>query len=321
MSQARDRVSTFGNIILHYDGFRSGRETPLETARPASARPGGPARPATPERPAPPPCFNKLNGVKNDIVYSSLPGPVEPGEDALIERLLDGLNLPATATPGEYEHPMADLRTVLAADYREAPGFPSNSLTHELIRVVENLITPYRHIWRCWQDRQNVHQLRKVFRWGDVVVNAQPYMQDTGLSLWGFSCAAKLDARNKFVIYLNTAHDPGAVAATIGHELGHYVYNAIGGGTCAEQAAMGNIFAAHLAQEEELFSDAVVALSAYSYPKVKQILGPGTRGAAAPPTQGLPARCGRRCRLSTRSIVSIWAATASPRRGGYGISP
>ncbi len=219
-------------------------------------------------------------------MYSSLPGPVEPGEDALIERLLDGLNLPATATPGEYEHPMADLRTVLAADYREAPGFPSNSLTHELIRVVENLITPYRHIWRCWQDRQNVHQLRKVFRWGDVVVNAQPYMQDTGLSLWGFSCAAKLDARNKFVIYLNTAHDPGAVAATIGHELGHYVYNAIGGGTCAEQAAMGNIFAAHLAQEEELFSDAVVALSAYSYPKVKQILGPGNSRRGGPADAG-----------------------------------
>jgi hypothetical protein len=209
-------------------------------------------------------------------------GPIDPGEDTLIERLLDGLNLPAAGAPGEYEHPMADLRTVLAADYREAPGFPSNSLTHELIRVVENLITPYRHIWKCWQDRQNVHQMSKVFRWGDVVVNAQPYMQDTGLSLWGFSCAAKLDSRKKFVIYLNTAHDPGAVAATIGHELGHYVYNAIGGGTCAEQAAMGNIFAAHLAQEEELFSDAVVALSAYSYPKVKQILGPGSSGRGGP---------------------------------------
>jgi len=88
------------------------------------------------------------------------------------------------------------------------------------------------------------------------------------------------------VIYLNTAHDPGAVAATIGHELGHYVYNAIGGGTCAEQAAMGNIFAAHLAQEEELFSDAVVALSAYSYPKVKQILGPGSSRRGGPADAG-----------------------------------
>ncbi|MFI5352889.1 MAG: ImmA/IrrE family metallo-endopeptidase [Candidatus Binatales bacterium] len=223
--------------------------------------------------------------------------PIDPGEDALIKRLLDGLNLPAAAPPGEYDHPMADLRTVLAADYREAPGFPSNSLTHELIRVVENLIAPYRHIWRCWQDRQNVHQMSKVFRWGDVVVNAQPYMQDTGLSLWGFSCAAKLDSRNKFVIYLNTAHDPGAVAATIGHELGHYVYNAIGGGTCAEQAAMGNIFAAHLAQEEELFSDAVVALSAYSYPRLKPILGPNSSGRGGPADAGFAGQM--RAALST----------------------
>jgi len=61
--------------------------------------------------------------------------PIDPGEDALIELLLDGLNLPAAAPPGEYDHPMADLRTVLAADYREAPGFPSNSLTHELRRA------------------------------------------------------------------------------------------------------------------------------------------------------------------------------------------
>ncbi len=218
-------------------------------------------------------------------MVSPYPPPAR-GEDELIARLLDGLNLPAAVIPGEYEDPMADLRTVLAADYREAPGFPSNSLTHELLRVVETLITPYRHIWRCWQDRQDTHQLRKVFRWGDVVVSAQPYMQDTGLSLWGFSCQAKLDTRNKFVIYLNTAHDPGAVAATIGHELGHYVYNAIGGGTCAEQAAMGNIFAQHLAQEEELFSDAVVALSAYSYPGVKQILGPGSSGRGGPADAG-----------------------------------
>ena len=216
----------------------------------------------------------KLNGVKPDIVIVS-PCPATDAEDQLIERLLAGLDLPAAAIPADYGPPLADMRTVLAADYREAPGFPSTSMTHELLRTVENLINPYRRIWKCWQDRQNVHQLRKVFRWGDVVVNAQPYMQDTGLSLWGFSCEAKLDARNKFVIYLNTAHDPGAVAVTIGHELGHYVYNVIGAGTCAEQAAMGNIFAQHLTQEEELFSDAVVALSAYSYHDVKRLLGPG----------------------------------------------
>ncbi len=204
---------------------------------------------------------------------SSLAAEPDSPDEAIIARLLAGLNLPPRSIPGEFEHPLADLRTVISTDYREAPGFPSTELAHELLRVVENLIKPYGYIWRCWQDRQNLHQLKRVFKWGDVVVNAQPYVQNTGLSLWGFSCETKVEDRSKFVIFLNTAHEPGAVAATIGHELGHYVYNSIGAGGCGGEAAMGNIFAQHLAQEQELFSDAVVALSAYSYPDVREIVG------------------------------------------------
>jgi len=201
-------------------------------------------------------------------------------QDELIARLLIDLKLPAPAVAGEFDSALNDLKTVLVADYREAPGFPPTRVAHELVRVVENWIKPYGHIWQCWQDRQDLHQLRRVFKWGDVVVNAQPYMNDTGLSLWGFSCEAKIQDRNRFVIFLNTAHDPGAIAATIRHELGHYVYGAIGVGKSAQQTAMENVFAQHLAQEEELFADAVVALSAYNYADVGQSLGDAGAGAS-----------------------------------------
>lgn len=199
-------------------------------------------------------------------------GAADDEENPLLRRLLEELDLPLKL-PDDFDHPMADLQAILAADYREAPGFPPNGLARELLRIVENRVKPYGHIWRCWQDRQSLHHLRRVFNWGDIVVNAQPYMQDTGLSLWGFSCEVKIRGRRKFVIFLNTAHDPGAVAATVGHELGHYIYNSIATGKGAEQAAMGSIFTEHLTHEQELFSDAVVALSAYSHPVIRGILG------------------------------------------------
>jgi len=216
--------------------------------------------------------------IEESSAGGGAPTGAVPADHELMSRLLGELNLPPRLIPGEFEHPLADLQAVLDADYREAPGFPPTRLAHEMLRIVENWIKPYGNIWKCWQDRQNLHHLRRVFNWGDVVVNAQPYMQGTGLSLWGFSCEAKVQGRRKFVIFLNTAHEPGAVAATIGHELGHYVYNSIQGGGSAEPAAMGSVFTEHLSHEQELFSDAVVAMSAYSYPTIRQIVGPGEAG-------------------------------------------
>jgi hypothetical protein len=110
-----------------------------------------------------------------------------------------------------------------------------------------------------------------VFHWGDVVVTAEPYLQGGGRSLWGFSAEKKVQGRRTTVIFLNTAHAPGAVATTIGHELGHHVYQAILG-KCGDQLTIGKTFPQHLSDEHELFSDAVVAMSAYSQSVTRAIL-------------------------------------------------
>jgi len=164
---------------------------------------------------------------------------------------------------------------VLAVDYRAVRGFPRVELAHELRRIVDNYIMPYAQIWRCWQDRQRLELLRRVFNWGDVLVNAEPHIEGAGLSLWGFSTETKVQGRRKFLIFVNTAHDCGAVAATIGHELGHYIYKAILGNR-ADPAATGSMFTEHLGDEQELFSDAVVAMSAYSHPAIREITGGGS---------------------------------------------
>ncbi len=204
--------------------------------------------------------------------------PVVPeGDQALASRLLNELEFPSELLGDGAHLAFADLNAVLAADYREGRGFPPVELAQELGRIVDHFIRPYGQIWNCWQDRQRPEQLRRVFNWGDVVVSAEPYMQGAGRSLWGFSAETKVQGRRKTVIFLNTAHERGAVAATIGHELGHHVYNAILG-TCADYSTIGETFTQHLSDEQELFSDAVVAMSAYSRSAIRAIIGGGLAG-------------------------------------------
>ncbi len=189
-------------------------------------------------------------------------------------QLLDELEFSSELLGDGAHLALADLNTVLAADYREGRGFPAVEMAQELGRIVDRFIKPYTQIWSCWQDRHGSEQLRRMFHWGDVVVSAEPYLQGGGRSLWGFSAEKKVQGRSTTVIFLNTAHEPGAVATTIGHELGHHVYQAILGKR-GDHVAIGKTFPQHLSDEHELFSDAVVAMSAYSQSATRAILGRG----------------------------------------------
>ncbi|HUN98954.1 MAG TPA: hypothetical protein VMU69_22335 [Bradyrhizobium sp.] len=166
---------------------------------------------------------------------------------------------------------MADLNAVLEANYSEVDGFPGADLTRELFRIVHNFIAPYGAIWDSWQDRQSISHLRRIFNWGEVIVDAQPYVRGAGLGLWGFSTTTKVRGQPKRLIFLNTAHEAGAVAATIGHELGHYIFASIVR-TTADPAYMESMFVRHLQSEEELFCDAVVAMSVYSRSSIADLM-------------------------------------------------
>lgn len=211
-------------------------------------------------------------------IHNLTPALGAQGDPSLALRLLDELEFPKVVLEDGAAHALADLNAVLAMDYREGRGFPSVDLARELGRIIDRFVRPYSQIWGCWQDRQGVEQLRGVFHWGDVVVTAEPYVQGAGRSLWGFSTEKKVQGRRTTVIFLNTAHERGAVATTIGHELGHHVYKAILG-KCGDDETLGKTFPQHLGDEQELFSDAVVAMSAYSQSAVRTILGGGLTNA------------------------------------------
>jgi hypothetical protein len=165
-------------------------------------------------------------------------------------------------------HEMTELREVVSADYREAAGLPAPQMARELVDVTKHGIDPRRPAWRKWRTTED-YRVRLSQFGSDIAVHAEPYRRGSGLLLWGFSCDARIEDRGAFVIFLNTAHQPGAVAATVAHELGHYVYRSIAGETSDLMAPLEANFASHLNDRAELFADSLAAFSAYSLEAVK----------------------------------------------------
>jgi hypothetical protein len=160
----------------------------------------------------------------------------------------------------------AELTAVLSADYREAPGLPDAQLARQLASLAKAGIDPGRDEWRKWRRSGNYRITPRVFDAKEVAVHTAPYTSGAGLSLWGFSCDTRNGDAGVFVIFLNTAHQPGAVAATFAHELGHYVHSRLvprHEHAPIELSPMAPNFAAHLRDPRELFSDSLVALAAY----------------------------------------------------------
>ena len=202
--------------------------------------------------------------------------------DGLVSQLLEEIEVPFTSLSKKVIGQLSDLKQVLAADYREVPGMPPMPLVKELARIVETEIKGRFDLSKHWEDTSCFEPLVRLFGPREVTVKAEPYRKGAGLSLRGFFCRANLNDKPKFVIFLNTAHIPAAVAATLGHELGHYLYGSLVGEDGPMTAFMEGTFGAHLNEEHELFADALVALAAYSTDQIKQITSIGKIDAGKP---------------------------------------
>jgi hypothetical protein len=205
------------------------------------------------------------------------PAALETREvDHLVSRLLAEINVPFDSIGTRVLNQLSDLKKVLSADYADVPALPSKPLLQELAKIVENDIKRYTSAYAGLADLgspQLLGYLGKLFGPREVELRAEPYRTGAGLALRGFYCRAMLGTKSKFVIFVNTAHHPGAVAATLGHELGHYIYGSLVGERAAHTAFMEGAFANHLLEEDELFADSLVALAAYSPELIKKIGG------------------------------------------------
>jgi len=196
--------------------------------------------------------------------------------DSLVSKLLGEIKVPFDSLGTRVLTQLSDLKKILSADYSDVPALPSKPLTKELARLIEKDIKQHIPTYGSLADLGNpelLGYLGKLFGPRELELRAEPYRTGAGLSLRGFYCRTDLGEKAKFVIFVNTAHHPGAVATTLGHELGHYIYGSLVGEKAAHTAFMEGAFANHLAEEDELFADSLVALAAYSPELIKKIGG------------------------------------------------
>ena len=177
--------------------------------------------------------------------------------DLLVSKLLSEINVPFGSLGTRVLTQLSDLKKILSTDYMEVPALPEKRLLKELARVVENDIKKHTPTYEGLADLaspQLIAHLENLFGPRQLELRAEPYKTGAGLSLRGFYCRAEVGAKSKFVIFVNTAHHPGAVAATLGHELGHYIYGSLVGEKAQHTAFMEGAFANHLAEEDEYIS-------------------------------------------------------------------
>jgi len=189
--------------------------------------------------------------------------------DGLVSKLLGEMEVPFSSIGKRVLNQVADLKKVLAADYLRDTAMPSKELLRELGQEVEK-IKSYDGQWNRLDSPEVLTQLYRKYGYRDIELRAEPYRRGAGLSLRGFFCRSNVGNRNKFVIFVNTAHHPAAAAATLGHELGHYIYGSLAGEKSPMTAFMEGTFASHLKEEDELFADSLVALAAYSRKLIEQ---------------------------------------------------
>jgi len=186
--------------------------------------------------------------------------------DRLVSRLLGEIKVPFGSLGARVLTQLADLKRILSTDYMEVPALPQKPLLKELAAVVERDIKQHIPTYGTLSDLgspQLLGHLGKLFGPRKLELRAEPYRTGAGLSLRGFYCRADVGEKSKFVIFVNTAHHPGAVGATLGHELGHFIYGSLVGEKAAHTAFMEGAFANHLNEQDELFADSLVALAAY----------------------------------------------------------
>ncbi len=208
-------------------------------------------------------------------VSSREPTALEAREvDELVSRLLSEIKVPFGSLGTRVLNQLADLKKVLSTDYVDAPALPSKPLLRELEQIVENDIKQHTQAYgglASLRSPQLLGHLGRIFGPRQIELRDERYETGAGLALRGFFCRANLGDKSKFVIFVNTAHHPGAVAATLGHELGHYIYGSLIGEKAAHTAFMEGAIANHLLADDELFADSLVALSAYSRELIKKI--------------------------------------------------
>jgi hypothetical protein len=205
--------------------------------------------------------------------------------DNLVRKILEDVRKAGQTELRAWKTPRRDFERLAQFDYvramRKTLGF------HEL----RALIREAKRVWPTINHGQLImatpDQFGEIASEQKIKLQAAPFSGQEGMALRGFYVDKLTRDLKQPLIYINTAHHPGAVAATFCHEMGHHVM------ARAMHLRDDNVhfffdaqYHEHLSDRLELAADAVVSLAAYPAPLARKIF-------KAPWNWGLVARADR----------------------------
>jgi hypothetical protein len=178
--------------------------------------------------------------------------------DLLVTEILSTFHIEADDGDAVWRARLRDLRRILRRDYRATV----RSLHRDGRLPVRELVRETRRHFPAMnrQPMQFDEPMRQHVTELGIALRMEEVPQRRSLRAFYHR-----DDRHGALIWLNVAHLPGAVAASFGHELGHWFRERLLGPGPEEptRAFFNNDFAEHLRRPEELFADLFPVLSAY----------------------------------------------------------
>jgi hypothetical protein len=200
----------------------------------------------------------------------------------LVEAILAGVNASGRRELDSWQNPERDIRDLARRDY--APSLRKHldrAAVDEVLHLARRIFPEFNRdhdperIER-WLTAHPSHELKALFSQVrerlDVHFQDRPFNGPEGLALRGFFVDRGHGSLKRPLIYVNTAHHPVAVAATLYHEVGHLL--------AAQVFEQDNRpvhlffdadYISHLDDAEELTADIVLALIAYPAPVARKL--------------------------------------------------
>lgn len=231
--------------------------------------------------------------------------------DALVEKILRRAGKVNRNELEAWRKPQRELRELASLNYVRVMR---RTLDYHALRA---FICEARKIWPQLNREQlrprPLNQLAAISSDLRIHFQAAPYRGPEGMALRGFYVDKTPKALKHPLIYLNTAHHPGAVQATFMHEMGHHVMARVAGrASDTVHYLFDAAHRSHLGEPAELAADVVVSLAAYPEPLARKMFATPWDWESVARTDGLPDREFARIRKHLRELLGFDFSASLP---------
>jgi hypothetical protein len=222
----------------------------------------------------------------------------------VVEEILERASQVGRDEIDAWKKPQKELRELARRDYVRVMR---RTLDYRSLCAI---IDEVKEIWpelNCKQFRPKpLNHLAAISSGLRIHLQATPYLGPEGMALRGFYVEKTPKVLKHPLIYLNTAHHPGAVQATFMHEIGHHVAEKVtGSASTGVHYFFNSAHRDHLHQPAELAADMLVSLAAYPEPLARRIFAKPWDWGLVARVNHLPDREFARIRKHLRNLLGF----------------